>query len=120
MQSELIELLDPTLREAMSNSPPLLPHREHGNARPFWMLSNVDADLSLVQVLELLSTYDTELADLSTAQGAPSPPSIMDMINIVAIAPAELLPPPPDRRDGRPPPPRTASYLLLPEKEPSW
>ena len=38
----------------------------------------------------------------------------MDMINIVAIAPAELLPPPPDRRDGRPPPPRTASYLLLP------
>ena len=36
------------------------------------------------------------------------------MINIVAIAPAELLPPPPDRRDGRPPPPRTTSYLLLP------
>ena len=86
IQSDLIELLDPTLREAMSNSPPLLPHREHGYARPFWLLSNIDADLSLVQVLELLITYDTELTDITMAQGAPSPPSIMDMINIVAIA----------------------------------
>jgi hypothetical protein len=76
----------------MSNSPPLLPHREHGYARPFWLLSNIDADLSLVQVLELLTTYDTELTDITIAQGAPSPPSIVDMINIVAIAPAELLP----------------------------
>ena len=38
----------------------------------------------------------------------------MDMINIVAIAPAELLPIPPNRNDGRLPPPRTTSYLLLP------
>ena len=77
-------------------------------------ISNNDADLSLVQVLELLTTYDTELTDITMAQGAPSPPSIMDMINIVAIAPAELLPSPPDRRDGRPTPPHTTSYLLLP------
>ena len=48
---------------------------------------------SLVQVLELLTTYDTELTDLTMAQGATTPPpAIMNMINIVAIAPAELLP----------------------------
>jgi hypothetical protein len=99
----------------MSNLPPLLPHREHGHARPFWLLSNVDADLSLVQVLELLTTYDTELTDLTMAQGATTPPpAIMDMINIVTIAPAELLPNQSNRNDGRPPPPRTNSYLLLP------
>ena len=114
IQSDLIELLDPTQRDAMSNSPPLLPRREHGHARPFWLLSNVDADLSLIQVLELLTTYDTKLTDITMAQGAPPPPPIMNMINIVAIAPAELLPSPPNRNDGCPPPPRTTSYLLPP------
>ena len=66
-------------------------------------------------MLELLTTYDTELTDLTMAQGAPTPPpAIMDMINNVAIAPAELLPPPPNRNNGRPQPLRTTSYRLLP------
>jgi hypothetical protein len=96
----------------MHSSPPLLPHREHGNNRHLWM----DPDLSLVQVLELLATYDTELADINMAQGAATPPpSLMDTINIVAIAPAALLPNPPNQTTGgRPPPPRTTTYLLFP------
>ena len=115
IQSDLIELLDPVLRDAMRNSPPLLPHREHGHPRPFWLLSNIDPDITLSQVLELLATYDAELADLTLAQGSTAPPpAIMDMINIIATAPAELLPILPNRPNGRPPPPRTTSYLLLP------
>ena len=53
----------------MHTSPPLLLHREHGVSRPFWTLSNVDPDLFLVQILELLTTYDAELTDLTLAQG---------------------------------------------------
>ena len=33
IQSELLELLDPALRDSMHTSPPLLPHREHGVSR---------------------------------------------------------------------------------------
>ena len=60
-------------------------------------------------------TIQNELADITLAQGATAPPpAIMDMINIVAIAPAELLPILPNRPNRRPPPSRTSSYLLLP------
>ena len=100
----------------MHSSPPLLPHREHGNNRHFWMLFNVDPDLAMVQVLKLLASYDTKLADNTMAQGAAlPPPSLMDTINIVAIAPTALLPIPPNQATrGRPPLPRTMTYLLLP------
>jgi hypothetical protein len=99
----------------MRSSPPLLPHREHGHPCPFWLLSNVDSDITLTQVLELLTIYDTELADITLAQGATAPPpAIMDMINIVAIAPTERLPILPNRPNGLPPPSCTFSYLLLP------
>jgi hypothetical protein len=88
-----MELLDPVLRDSMHVPPPLLPHKEHGISRPFWTLSNVDPDLSLVQILELINTYDAELTDLALAQGiADPPPPLMNMINIVAIAPAALIP----------------------------
>ena len=83
----------------MHTSPPLLPHREHGVSRPFWTLSNVDPDLSLVQILELLTTYDAELTDLTLAQGITDPPpALMNMINVVAIAPAALVHEPPQPR----------------------
>ena len=115
IQSDLMELLDPALRDSMHVFPPLLPHKEHGISRPFWTLSNVDPDLSLVQILELINTYDAELTDLALAQGiADPPPPLMNMINIVAIAPAALVPEAPNLHPDRPPPPSTSTYLLLP------
>ena len=41
----------------------------------------------------------------------------MDMINIIASTPADLLPILPNRSNGRPPPSRTPSYLLLPRAD---
>ena len=70
---------------------------------------------SLVQILELLTAYDAELTDLTLAQGITDPPpALMNMINVVAIAPAALVPEPPNQDPDRPPPPRTSTYLLLP------
>ena len=75
----------------------------------------MDPNLSLVQILELLTAYDAELTDLTLAQGITDPPpALMNMINVVAIAPAALVPEPPSQDPDRPPPPRTSTYLLLP------
>jgi hypothetical protein len=69
----------------------------------------------LAQVLEIFATYDTELVDITMAQGATiPPPAILDMINFVAIAPPELLPITPNRPNERSSLSRTSSYLLLP------
>ena len=54
MQSELLELLDPGLLDAMYGTPMLLPHSVHQHHRPFWVISNLAAEIDTAQLIELL------------------------------------------------------------------
>ena len=117
MQSELLELLDPGLLDAMHGSPMLLPHSVHQHQRPFWVLSNIAEDMDMARLVELIHQYDTEVRAAALAQGNEPPPHILPMINIIAVLPAGLmlLPPPnPMEYSRRTTPPRTNAYLLLP------
>jgi hypothetical protein len=58
MQSELLELLDPGLLDAMHGTPMLLPHSVHQHSRPFWIISNLEAETDIAQLIELLHRYD--------------------------------------------------------------
>jgi hypothetical protein len=116
IQSDLLELLNPPLLDAMHGSPMLLPRSVHQHPRPFWVLSNIAAETDTAQIIDLLHRYDMELNAAAIAQGIDSPPQILTMINLIAIIPANLLPPPPPSLTEPPrrTPPRTNSYLLLP------
>ena len=61
MQSELLELLDPGLLDAMHGTPMLLPHSVHRHSRPFWIISNLAAETDIAQLIELLHRYDMEV-----------------------------------------------------------
>ena len=92
IQSDLLELLDPALLDAMHGISMLLPHSVHQYPRPFWVLSNIAAETDTVQIIDLLHRYDMELRAAAIAQGNDPPPQILTMINIIAIIPANLLP----------------------------
>ena len=51
MQSDLLELLDPGLLDAMHGSPLLLPHSARQHPRPFWVLSNLAAETDTAQLV---------------------------------------------------------------------
>ena len=70
----------------------LLPNSVHQFPRPFWVLSNIDAEMDTDHLIDLLHRYDMELQAAAIAQGNNPPPQILPMINIIAIIPANLLP----------------------------
>ena len=116
MQSDLIELLDPGLLDAMHSTPMLLPHSIHQHHRPFWVISNLAAETSTAQLIELLHRYDTEVRAAATAQGNAPPPQLLLMVNIIVNIPACLMPPPPSTttETSRRTQARTTAFLLLP------
>ena len=61
MQSDLLKLLDPGLLDAMHGSPMLLPHSVHQHPRPFWVLSNIAAEMDIVRLVELLHKAITRI-----------------------------------------------------------
>ena len=61
MQSDLLELLDPGLPDAMHGSPMLLPHSVHQHQRPFWVLSNIAEDMDIARLVTLFHQYDMEV-----------------------------------------------------------
>ena len=95
----------------------LLPHSVQQYPRPFWVLSNIAAEMDTTQIIDLLHMYDMELRAAAIAQVNAPPPQILPMIDIIAVIPANLLPlhPPPGPTESpHRTPPRTNTYLLLP------
>ena len=116
MQSELLELLDPGLLDAMHGTPMLLPHSVHQHPRPFWIISNLAAETDTAQLIELLHRYDMEVRAAAIAQRNAPPPQIFLMINIIASIPASLMPlPPPNLTESlrRAPPVQTRTCYSL-------
>ena len=73
IQSDLLELLDPSLLDSMNGSPMLLPHQIHQQPRPFWILSNIAAEMTIAQLMNLLHQYDMESRAAAIAQGNALP-----------------------------------------------
>ena len=67
-QAYLLELLHPSLLPQMTQTQPLLPAPDLRTPRPFLVLTNVDPNTNLVQMLETLERHDAESAALAQAQ----------------------------------------------------